>query len=247
MGKTVHSVTVVTKEAALVEAINGVKYLYPDLRQASKAVTFAAQYQGTYRTFMNSSGFSEEDAKALEKSYKELYRVSEAHTLNQVKKACIDGYLSVAFGLRIRTPLLSQVVYGTSSMPNEAAAEARTVGNAISQSYGLLNNRAANDLMKKVWESKHRNDIKPIALVHDAIYLLIKDDVDVVAWVNRELILSMQWQALPEIAHERVKLGANLDICYKGWHQPITIPNHADPSTILAICKAGQEKYDTAR
>lgn len=246
MGKTIHSATIVTKEAALAEAVNAVKHAYPDLRQASKAVTFAAQYQGTYRTFMNSSGFSEEDAKALEKSYKELYKVSEEHTVSQVKKACSHGYLNVAFGLRIRTPLLSQVIYGAAKMPNAAAAEARTVGNAISQSYGLLNNRAANDLMKKVWLSKYREDVKPIALVHDAIYVLIRDDVEVVEWVNRELILSMQWQSLPEITNDQVKLGANLDICYKGWHQPITIPNHADLSTILTICKSGQEKFDKA-
>lgn len=58
--------------------------------------------------------------------------------------------MEVAFGLRVRTPLLKQVVFGARGMPYEAAAEGRTAGNALGQSYGLLNNRAAVAFMKRV-------------------------------------------------------------------------------------------------
>ena len=62
-------------------------------------------------------------------------------------------------------------------------------------------------------------------MIHDAIYLIIKDDVDVILWVNRELIMAMQWQELPEIQHDEVKLGAELDIFWPSWASKITIPN----------------------
>jgi DNA polymerase-1 len=149
----------------------------------------------------------------------------------------------VAFGLRVRTPLLSQVVYGASRMPYEAAAEGRTAGNAMGQSYGLLNNRAANEFMDKVWKSKFCLDVKPVALIHDAIYLLVRDDPEVVEWVNIELIKSMQWQELPEIQHPTVKLGAALDIFWPNWANPIGLPNNADQATIIQICNEGKAEY----
>ena len=159
-----------------------------------------------------------------------------------MKQASKDGYVEVAFGLRVRTPLLKQVVWGNSRMPYEAAAEGRTVGNALGQSYGSLNNRAAVEFMQKVWASKYRLDIKPVALIHDAIYLLIKDDVAVVEWANRELIKSMEWQELPELQHDTVKLNAALDIFWPSWAHPITLPNNADQQTILKTCREAKEE-----
>jgi len=112
----------------------------------------------------------------------------------------------------------------------------------MGQSYGLLNNRAAVEFMQKVWKSKYAHYILPIGLIHDAIYLLVKDDVATVEWVNNELIKSMQWQELPEISHDFVKLGAELDIFWPSWANPITIPNNADQATIYKLCKEHQSK-----
>lgn len=128
-------------------------------------------------------------------------------------------------------------------MPYEAAAEGRTAGNALGQSYGLLNNRAAVEFMQKVWASPYRYDIKPVALIHDAIYLLIRDRLDVVEWANRELINSMRWQELPEIQHDTVKLGAALDIFWPSWANPITLPNDADQQTIIKVCVEAKGEY----
>jgi len=133
------------------------------------------------------------------------------------------------------------VVYGTRGMPYEAAAEGRTAGNALGQSYGLLNNRAAVEFMQKVWASKYRLDIVPVALIHDAIYIVIRNDVEVVEFANRELIASMRWQELPEIQHPTVKLGAALDIFYPDWAHATTLPNDADQATILQTCSPQKE------
>lgn len=216
---------------------------YSHFRQASKTVTFAAQYGGTFRTFMNSGGFSEAEAREIEANYNKLYYQSKDWERELLAGACANGYVTGAFGLRIRTPLLAQSVLGSKRTMHEAEAEARTAANAAQQGYGLLNNRAAVAFMKLVWASKYKYDIKPIALIHDAIYLLIRDNVEVVKWVNDNLIECMKWNELPEIQHETVKLGAELDIFYSGWHQKVTIPNGATEAEIIAACKSCATKY----
>lgn len=224
-------------KAEAVAIINSIKKRYPHLRQDSKAVSFACLYGGTSQTLINNCGFLQAQAQAIEAGYHTLYAVSDSWKEKRLQQASQDGYVTVAFGLRVRTPLLAQVVFNSPKMPYKAAAEGRTAGNAMGQSYGLLNNRAAVDFMKKVWASPYCLDIKPISLIHDSIYLLVKDDIDVVEWVNRELILSMQWQELPELQHDIVKLGANLDIYWPSWANPITLPNNATQKEIITICK----------
>ena len=148
-------------------------------------------------------------------------------TMNSIrnKQACKDGYVTGAFGLRLRTPMLSKVILGTSSTPYEAEAEGRTAGNMLGQSYGLLNNRAGIEMKERILSSPYRLDIKPIVHIHDAQYYLVKPDLEVIEWFNNNLIECMQWQELPEIQHPKVKLGAELDIYYPNWSVATTLPN----------------------
>lgn len=227
-------------------SVNSIKKLYPELRQKSKAPTFLLTYGGTYHGLMNNLGWDTETAKAIEANYHILYKESDDYVQAKLHQASKDGFVTVAFGLKLRTPLLKQVMFGSKTMPYEAAAEGRTAGNALGQSFGMLNNRAANAFMQKVWASPFRYDVKPVALIHDAIYVMFRDSPQVAEFVNRELIEAMKWQELPEIAHDQVKLGAALDLFYKNWSQPVTIPNNANQSEILRVAKEGAVGYDKA-
>lgn len=219
-----------------VESINSIKKKYPELRQLSKAPTFLLTYGGSAIGLMKNCGFSEEEAKSIEANYHELYRESDEWVKERLARACDDGYVELAFGLKLRTPLLKQSILGNRSTLHQAEAEARTAGNALSgQSYGLLNNRAAVAFMKRVWASKWRTSIQPVALIHDAIYLLIDDDIECLEWVNKALIEEMSWQELPEIAHDTVKLGAELDVFYPSWENEITLPNNATQQEIKDV------------
>ena len=190
------------------------------------------------------SQLDEAEAKQIEVRYHELYKESDAWAKDKLALCCKQGYIDVAFGLRIRTPLLAKSVLDNSKTLREAQAEARSVGNAISgQSYGLLNNRAAIAFMERVWASEYKYDVFLVSLIHDSIYLIMKDDIRVVEWVNNALTKEMSWQELPEIQHPQVKLSAELDVFYGGWHQPITLPNHASKEDILRICKEGVDEY----
>lgn len=229
-------------------SVNQLKKLDHWARQGSKAPTFLLTYGGTYHGMMKNLGWTEEKSKRIENNYHTLYKVSDEYVASRLDQASKDGYVEVAFGLRLRTPLLSQVMYGNGSrIPYEAQAEGRTAGNALGQSYGLLNNRAMVAFMEKVWASPYRYDILPCSLIHDAGYLLIRDDPAVVEWANKHYIQEMRWQDLPEIDHPTVKLGAALDIFWPSWANPITIPNDVDQATIVQLCKEAVINYQTKK
>ena len=191
---------------------------------------------------MNNCGFSEEKAKLVEKRYHDLYKVSDDYVQGKLKQACDDGYITAAFGLRVRTPLLGQIIWDSGVIPYEAMAEGRTAGNALGQSYCLLNNRAANAFMEAVWASEYSLDIKPVAMIHDAIYILVRDDPKVMEFTNRELTKAMQWQELPEIQHPEVTLGGALDIFWPTWAKAVTLDEKADEAEIIQVCSEHKQK-----
>ena len=227
-----------------VESINSIEEKYPQERQDSKAPTFALTYMGTWATLVKNCGFSEAVAKHIEKMYHDLYVVSDNFIMNRIiEEACKLGYVTLAFGLKLRTPLLKKTILGNKFTSNEAKAEMRTAGNAMGQSYGLLNNRAAVAFMQKVWNSPYRLKVMPVALIHDAIYLVISNEIEVVEWVNKHLTKEMEWQDLPEIWHDEVKLGGDLDVFYPHWGHGITLPRTANQVELCNIVDAAMQSY----
>lgn len=218
-----------------VESVNSVADLYPKLRQDSKGPTFALTYQGTAYTLMKNLGWSKDKAEMVEAKYHELYSVSDAWVQDKLKQASHDGYVTVAFGLRVRTPLIHKAVWGSSQTPKEALAEGRTAGNALGQSYGLLNSRAASELRRRLKDSPYRHDIRPACHIHDAQYFWIKAEPEVIEWLNTNLVECMQWQELEELKHPEVHLGGALDIFYPNWATPTTLPNGASVEEIIDL------------
>lgn len=216
--------------------INLIADQYPELRQKSKSVTFALQYAGTEHTLVSNSGFTLNEAKIIVKRYHETYAQSTKCTKDKIIQATKDGFVTLAFGLRLRTPILAQVIYGD-NMPYKAAEESRTAGNAISQSWGILNLRTLVKFMERVWASEYRYKIRPVCSIHDATYVIAENTVGCVKFVNDNLIAEMQWQDLPEIKHDVVKLGGALDIFYPSWANAITLKNNASKCEILKACK----------
>ena len=198
-----------------VESINSIDKKYKALRQASKAPTFALTYQGTWSTLVKNCGLDPDKAKEIEAKYHELYSVSDNWVQNKLQEASKTGYVQGAFGLKLRTPILKQCLLNKRSTPKEAQAEGRTAGNMLGQSYGLLNNRALIEFMDRVYKSKYKLDIKPIATVHDSIYTICKKDPEVIHWLNINLIECMEWQELEDIKHPEVKLGAELELYFR--------------------------------
>jgi DNA polymerase-1 len=217
-----------------VDQINSIQVRFGPLRQKSKVPTFALTYDGTPNTLVTGSGLSRQEAQEIYDRYHELYKVSDDWVTAKLEQASKDGYVTVAFGLRVRTPLLKQTIRKTSKTPYEAEAEGRSAGNALGQSWCLLNTRAGIEFMGKVRASKHRLDIRPGAQIHDAQYFLIRDNIETVAYTNKHLVAASFWQDHPDIQHDEVKLGGELSIFHPSWAEEITIPNHAGEEEIIS-------------
>jgi DNA polymerase-1 len=220
-----------------VESINSIAELYPDERQDSKEPTFLLTYGGTYHGLINTVGLPKQLAMSIEDNYHALYIHSDKWIESKVAQAGLDGYITVAFGLRLRTPILAQCLLNIQATPYEAKAESRTAGNATGQSYGMLNNRAAIAFQEQVLASKYREDVLPVLQVHDSTYFLIREDLEVLEWVNNEFIKHMEWQDLPELQHDTVKLGGNLSIFHPDWSTETKLPNGATQQELLSITK----------
>jgi DNA polymerase-1 len=215
----------VPKERAEVEIINSIKERYKPLRQKSKGPTFALTYGGTHKALMNIFGFTKDEALHIESQYHELYKESDQWVANRMEQAAKDGFVSVAFGLRVRTPVMHQCILGTRNTPKEAETEKRTAGNACGQSYCLLNNRAGVQFNREVRKSQYRLLIRPVAQIHDAQYFLIRDDADVILWANKHLVKAVSWQDDPAIYHPQVKLGGEFSVFFPNWAKECVIPN----------------------
>jgi DNA polymerase-1 len=216
-----------------VDSINSIAKKYKPLRDKSKNPTFTLTYQGPKHALQKKYGFTEPEAIEIVQRYNDLYQISIDWVNAKLDQAMVDGYIIGAFGLRLRTPLLKQVIRGTSKTPYEAEAEGRTAGNALGQSWCLLNSRAGMEFNGKVRKGKHRLDIRPCAQIHDAQYHLIRDDLEVLKYTNEHLVKAVEWQEHPEIAHDEVKIGGELSIFFPDWSSEIGIPNGATDQQIF--------------
>lgn len=218
-------------------SVNQLKMLDHPLRQKSKAPTFALTYQGTKNTLMVNCGFSPELAQDIFERYHQMYAVSTKWVNDQLNQASRNGYVTIAFGLRLRTPLLAQSIRGTKKTPYEVEAEGRTAGNALGQSWCLLNSRAGSEFMGKVRQGKFRLDIRPSLQIHDAQYYLIRDNIDTLLYCNEHVVKAASWQEDPLIEHPDVKLSGTLVVLYPSWAKETKIPNNATQEQVFAIVK----------
>ena len=218
----------ISKQQAEVEIINSIKTKYKKLRSKSKSPTFAMTYAGSVNTLKKKFNFSDEDAINIYTAYHNLYKQSDEWVNQHIDFACKHGYVEGAFGLRIRCYKLHQVTLGTKSTPTEAEAEKRTVGNFLGQSWCLLNTRAGIAFNRRVRDSEYKLDILPIGQIHDAQYFVIKDDPDVLLWVNKYLVEEARWQEHPAIKHPLVHLGGELSVFIPTWSEEMVIPNECN-------------------
>jgi len=209
-----------------VDSINSIEHKYPKLRRKSKGPTFALQYLGTWHTLHKRGGFPVDQAHQIEDAYHDLYKVSgEFNKINQnfMEK---HGYVECAFGLKLRTPIVGQTILGNSKTPYEAEAEVRSANNAVTQSWGMLLNRAMIATNERIEANGYGTSILPINMIHDAGYFLVKDDPATIQFLNNTLIEEMEWNDHPLIKSDDVPMRASLEIG-QSWAELFTLPNHA--------------------
>ena len=209
-----------------VDIINSIAKLYPELRTKSKAPTFALQYLGTAYTLHKRTGFPMEQAIQIEKAFHSLY--AESDKFNNKNKVFMEkhGYVNCAFGLQLRTPIVAQCVLDNSKTPYEAQAEVRSANNAITQSWGMLLNRAIIATNTRIEEAGYGEHILPINMIHDAAYFMLKDEPKYIKFLNDVLIEEMEWQEHLTIASNDIHITAEMEIG-KSWADLKPLQNNA--------------------
>jgi len=152
-----------------------------------------------------------------------LVQWNECNKLDMQKK----GYVECCWGHKVKTPMIHMSLINRSITPSSVKAEFRSANNAITQSYGSLTTIAGSRFQKKLFNSKYRYDVLMINQIHDAIYLLIRNEPKVIKWVNKTLIDTMCIMDEPRLIDAPVKLKSELDIG-PSWDKQETIPNEKD-------------------
>lgn len=218
-----------------VDSINSIQEKYKLYRQDSKRYTFALQYGSTEKGLVINCGATPEDAKRIYANYHEAYKVSlewKTQKLNQAQK---NGYVTVAFGLRVRTPVLAK-------LPNTVIgqAEARTAGNALGQGWGMLNDRAMNEVLNQIDLMGLSEAVLPVNKIHDCCYYLVKNDITIINILNTLCVKAASWQAHEDIYHPEVGLSGQLDLFYPDWSHPITLPEECNEEQLITLVEEYQ-------
>jgi len=196
-------------------SINRIKTECPEIRDKSKSPSFGMAYGSGPGKVQALLKCSRAKAESVYNSYHTLYYGTAQFAKQSIAEAKRDGFTTGAFGLKLRTPRIN------SRNETIAGQEGRSLNNMKIQSYGLLMNRAGILFQERIEAAGYANEVILINQIHDALYLLVKDDAEIVKWVNENLIEVMN---LPYLDDEPVHNESELDIG-RTWKDQVTIKN----------------------
>ena len=110
--------------------------------------------------------------------------------------------------------------YMNSSNPEK---EIRTIFNACSQFWSILTLLTINKMHKLIDDCGYTNDIKIVATIYDSIYIHMKEDANLIEWVNNNIIPLLTVDFIKDII---VHNEAEGEIGYD-WATTLKVPNNA--------------------
>lgn len=212
-----------------------IKKEYGDIRGKSKGPSFAMQYGCGPGKIQQLLKCPKSKAEQVYSAYHNLYSGLAQFAQQNKIQGMTNGYVTGAFGLRLRTPKLKAHKSGTKES-TEVGSEARSASNMVTQSWGMLMNRAFIEFNTRLEKSPYNSKVRLINTIHDAVYCLVKAEPEVVNWVNINLVECMQWQE-GLIAHNGVKMEAEIDFGLDWAHQE-TLHNNASIDEINDFLEA---------
>ncbi len=209
------------------DSVNRIQTEAKDLRNGSKPITFLKIYGGGAGKIQKVLKCSAERAQGISDSFDDLYKVTKAFNDSNTQLAKAQGFLDVAFGLRVLCPTINSKDKGT------ASAIGRSVNNASTQSWGMLTNRSAIEFLERLKVSDERLNIKMINQIHDCSYFLAKENPTTIKWLNDNLIDTMRWKNDPALEGP-VTMEAELDIG-RGWYGCKTLANYVTLEEVVTF------------
>jgi len=186
------------------------------LRNNSKSVTFGLSYGAYPPKVAKSIGCSLTEAQTIFDNFHNLLypgvtRYREEYVFPQVQQ---HGWLHLNWGLKL--------------FSDDAKRDIRTLNNSTMQCYSNLTQIAAVEFDKLYKQSKFRDDIKLVNIVHDCLYYEITDSLECIKYFNDNLpkVMCKQFVNDQEMGIKaEIDIGPSLAKC-------VTLPNNATAEQI---------------
>ena len=95
------------------------------------------------------------------------------------------------------------------------------------------------DIVRSAWKHAavltHGVGVAILSELMDAAYFLVDDNIDIVLWLNENLVKEFQWQDDPAITHPDVHLGGELSIFWPDWSHECCVPNGCSREELLNL------------
>jgi len=148
--------------------------------------------------------------------YPDITNYRENYVLNTVKE---QGYIHLGLGCRIY-----------SDKPEE---DIRTINNATIQFWSIISLLAINELHHRIKENNLEEDIKITSSIYDAIYFEIREDSEIIKWLNKNVVETMTVEVFKnEIIHNECELDIG-----RNWSDVTTLQNNVSIEDIDKILK----------
>jgi DNA polymerase I-like protein with 3'-5' exonuclease and polymerase domains len=210
-------ITEISKEEYEVGVINSVKTKYKAVRNKGKPYTFGFSYGAGEQKY----------GKELYEAYWTTYAKTKEYNEKIIDRVKKKGYLVSRYsGLRLLIP----DIYAKNEF-DRAKAE-RVATNFNIQSGNILTLYAIEKLQKWIEENNLENVVQIVNTIHDAIYLYIKNDPQLIVKINKKLIQFMvEDYNNGHYDDPIVKLEAELDIGHN-MTDVTTLPNNCDEQCV---------------
>jgi DNA polymerase-1 len=199
---------------------NGNKEL-KDIRQAGKPATFGLAYGAFPAKVSRTLKIPLEEAQSIfDRYHNELYAgitdYRENYVLPTAKK---EKRIHLGLGCYLYT--------------DNAEADIRTLNNATIQFWSILTLLTINKLHQKIDEANLQDSIFCIATIYDSIYFIVREDADVLRWLNDEIVTLMTKDF---VKNQIVKNEATGEIG-RNWAELKQIKNNATVEEISEVLK----------
>ena len=211
------------------EVDNGNKKLKA-IRQMSKKVTFGLSYGAYPKKVSKELKSSIEYAEQIFNRYhNELYPDITKMREAILNKASEEGRIHLGLGCYLNT--------------DDPERDIRTIANACCQFWSILSLLTINKISSLAKEAGLQNDIEIVSSIYDSIYFHVTEDVDVIKWLNDNLIPIMTKDFLKNtIVHNEAELE-----CGYNWSDTVSIPNNASEEVIYEAMTKAKKLMDKTK
>jgi DNA polymerase I-like protein with 3'-5' exonuclease and polymerase domains len=190
-----------------------------ELRSRGKRISFGLAYGAFPKKVAASAKIPMEEAEKIFNAYhEELYPGVTAYREDYVlPTAQKQGYIHLGLGFRLYT--------------ENATKDIRSLNNGTCQFWSILTALTINKLHQLIDQNNLQNDILVTATIYDSIYLCVRDDPEIIQWLNKCIVPIMETQFM-----EGQILGNSADLeIGPSWAKLYKLPHNATIEEIQEI------------